>query len=218
MAKLAVHGPFDKPDLHLDFRPHPVCAHTRQTNSTRERWFLDLQLVELRTQIQQQLRIESGSNLSGKNEIVIFEVTNKKRAQTDSLPLRIRKPTDEKILRQLAFHLEPLLRTTMFVDRTAPLRNDAFPTFLPRELPRRWIIDQSYSMKWLLKRQTGQEFSTFLERQCGYISSVDPHDVENVISDFAAAPRDLAVENEFFVWQTLYHLLNRRQMPRELIS
>jgi len=135
MTKLAVHGPFDKPDLHLDLRLYPVCSHARQTNCTRERRFLDLQLVELRTKIQQQLRVESSSNLSSKNEIVVFEITNEKRAQTDSLALRICKSTDKKILRQLAFHLELLFRTSMLVDGSAPLRNDAFPTFLLREFP-----------------------------------------------------------------------------------
>src|SRR6185503_4781712 len=135
MTKLAVHGPFDKADLHLDLRLYPVCSHTRQTNRTRERWFLDLQLVELRTQIEQQLRVESGSNLSSKNEIVVFEITNEKRTQTDSLPLRIGKPSHEKVLRHLTFHLEPLLRTSMLVDRTASLCDDAFPTFVLRERP-----------------------------------------------------------------------------------
>src|SRR5215216_5303026 len=99
MTKLPVHGPFDKPNLHLDLRLYPVCSHTRQTNRTRERWFLDLECVELRAQIQQQLRVESSPNLSSKNQIVIFEITNEQRAQTNSLALRIRKPTHEKILR-----------------------------------------------------------------------------------------------------------------------
>ena len=86
------------------------CARNRGRPMAIGEWcFRDFEFVELLAKVQQQFRIESSSDLSRKNKVVIFVVTNKKRTEPDALPLRIRKSTNQKILRQLAFHLQPLL-------------------------------------------------------------------------------------------------------------
>ena len=62
-------------------------------------------------------------------------ITGEQRAETNTFALRIRKTPDEEILRQLAFHFKPLLRTAVLVNRTASLRDDSFPTFSLRAFP-----------------------------------------------------------------------------------
>src|SRR6185369_2896381 len=99
-----------------------------------------------------QFRVEAGSNLARENEVAVFVMTDEERAETDSLPLRIRETADEKILRQLALHLQPLFRAAMFVDRAASLCDDAFPTFSLRAFPRRRIVDQGDAQEWWLER------------------------------------------------------------------
>ena len=164
--------------------------------------FGNFEFVQLRTQIQQQFGVESSSDLSRKNKVVIFVITDKKRPEPDPLALRIGKTTNQKILRQLAFHLQPLLRAAMLVDRTASLRNHAFPAF---SLCARSHGDGSSisvdAMQWFREWQLGQQIATFFERECGHVAAVEPHDVKDVIRDFAAAPRDLAVENQFVIRQ-----------------
>ena len=103
-----MHGPLDKPDLNFDARFHPVRTQARQSDGFREWGLWYFQLVQLCTQVEQQLSIESGPDLSGKNEIIVFKITHEQRAQPDTLALRICKPTDQKIPRQLALHFEPL--------------------------------------------------------------------------------------------------------------
>jgi hypothetical protein len=51
MTQLAVHSPFDKANLHDNLGPHPVRAHTRQTDGFRERRFGDFELVQARAEI-----------------------------------------------------------------------------------------------------------------------------------------------------------------------
>src|SRR5215216_4938210 len=104
-----MYGPLNESNLHGDLRLYPVRAQSRQTFGYSEWRFWNFEFVELFAQIQEQFRIESSSDLSRENEVVTFVITNQQRAQADALALRIRKAADQKILRQLAFHLEPLL-------------------------------------------------------------------------------------------------------------
>src|SRR6185503_6084064 len=136
----------------------------------------------------------AGTDSSGVNEVIVFVVADKKRAEPDSFALWICKTTDEEILGQLTLHLQPFFRSSMFVDRSASLRDHAFPAFSLRTLPRRWIFDKNHSMKRLLKWHLGQQLTTFLDWQCGHVATVNPHDVKHVILDLATRPRDLAVK------------------------
>ena len=109
MTQFAMRGPLDETDLDHDLRLNPVRAQTRQAGPFCERRFRNLELVQLRAQIEQQFGIESGSDSAGENEITVFVMTDEKRTESNALALRIRKTTDDKLRRQLALHLQPLL-------------------------------------------------------------------------------------------------------------
>ena len=64
MAKLAVHRPLDEGDLHDDLGPHPVRAHARQADGFGERRLRDLERVQPRAEVEQQLRVEAGADLA----------------------------------------------------------------------------------------------------------------------------------------------------------
>ena len=84
MAKLSVDCPFDEGHLHDDLRANPVRAQARQSfrfGKWRRRTF---DRIEPRPQIQQELRIESGADLSGKDEIILVVVADQQGAQADS--------------------------------------------------------------------------------------------------------------------------------------
>src|SRR6266850_6494722 len=105
MSQLTVHGPFNKPNLHHNLGTHPVRAQARQSDGFGERRLWNLDHIQLCAQIQQQLRVETSSNLPCEDEVVALEVANKQCAETDALALRIREPPDDEFLRHLAFHL-----------------------------------------------------------------------------------------------------------------
>src|SRR5258705_11084690 len=115
MSQLPMHRPFDKPNLHDDLRPHRVRTHSRQTDGSSERRLRNLKLIQLRAQVQQQLRVETSSNLPCEDEVVTVEVTNKQCAKSDALALRICEPTNDEFLRHLAFHLQPMRRAARLV-------------------------------------------------------------------------------------------------------
>src|SRR6267142_3593791 len=129
MAQLTVHRPFNKANLHHNLRTHPVRTQARKTDGFGERRLLNLHLIQLRPQIQQQLRVETSSNLPCENEVVALEVANKQCAKTNAFALRIREPPDDELLRHLTFHLQPMRRPAMLIQRIASLRDDAFPPF-----------------------------------------------------------------------------------------
>ena len=70
VAQLAVHRPLDERHLHDDLRPHPVRAHARQPVGLRERRRRDLERVEPRAQVEQELGVEAGADLAGEDEVV----------------------------------------------------------------------------------------------------------------------------------------------------
>src|SRR5215204_2849324 len=99
MTKLAIDCPLNKTNLDHDLRLDPVSTHTGQADCFCKRRFQCLKLVELRSKIEKKFCIESSPNLSCKNEVVVFEVTNQQCAESDTLPLRISKTTHDKFLR-----------------------------------------------------------------------------------------------------------------------
>ena len=109
MAEFAVGGPFDKANLDADPWLDPMRAQSRQPFRFGEWCFGNFDLVQLRAKIEQQFSVKPGSDLSRENEIAVFVITNEERAQADALALRIRKTTNNEVLRQLALHLQPLL-------------------------------------------------------------------------------------------------------------
>src|SRR4051812_5846901 len=91
MTELPVHSPLDEGNLHNDLRAHPMRSHLRQSDGLRERRFRNLERIEPGAQLQQQLRIESGPDLSREDELVPLEVPDEQGAETDTSALRVRK-------------------------------------------------------------------------------------------------------------------------------
>ena len=85
MAQLAVHRPLDEGDLHDDLGPHPVRAQARQADAPCVNGgFGDLERVEPRAQVEQQLGVEARADLAGEDEVVAFEVADEQRAEADA--------------------------------------------------------------------------------------------------------------------------------------
>ena len=186
MAQLAVHGPLDECDLHDDLGPHPVRAQARQSRGLRERRLRDLESVEPGTQVEQQLGVEAGADLAGKDEVVAVEVADKQRAETDAAALRIGEAADNKLLRGLALHLEPVRRPPVLVRRVAALGDDAFPALAARALPRLRLVERRRRAERRAKRQRSQQGASLVERQRRHVAAVQPEDVEDVIGGGAA--------------------------------
>src|SRR5687767_4637050 len=129
MPELAVHGPLDETDLHDDGRSDPVGAETGKALGLRERRLRDFERVEPRAQVEQQLCVETGADLAGKDEVLSFVIADEQGAEADARALRIGEPADYELLRRLAFHLEPQRRAPLLVGRAAALGDDAFPSF-----------------------------------------------------------------------------------------
>src|SRR5262245_4354029 len=198
MAQLAVHRPLDEADLHDDLRPHPVRAQPREALRARERRRGNLERVEPRTEIEQKLGVESCADLSGKAEVAALEVPDEQRAEPDALALRIGEAADDELLRLLAFHLQPARRSAVLVARSAALRDDAFPSLAPRDVPRVIALERIERLDAPERRphrQRLQQRLAILERTCRHVLAVEPHDVEDVIRRVFVAPRDLAVED-----------------------
>jgi len=102
--------------LHDDLWAHPVSAYAWQSDGPGKRRLSNLDLIELRTQLEQQCGIKAGSNLACKYKIPVVIIANEQSAQADSFPLRIGESTDNKLLGQLAFHLQPVRRPTLLVN------------------------------------------------------------------------------------------------------
>src|SRR5687768_15826325 len=110
MPELPVCRPLDEADLDDDLGAHPVC-HPWKSDELRERPLGDLESVEPGAKIEQQSGVESRADLSSEDEVAVLVVADQKRAEPDTFPLRIGKSADDEVLRQLAFHLEPVLRS-----------------------------------------------------------------------------------------------------------
>src|SRR3984893_1626840 len=136
MPQLAVHGPLDEADPHDQLRTYPVRAQARQPLRLRERRYRQLDRVESRAQIEEQLRVEAGADLSHEDEIVAVVVADEQRTETGARALRIGKAADHELLRELALHLQPEPRSSVLVRRASPLGDHAFPSFAPCVIPR----------------------------------------------------------------------------------
>src|SRR4029453_18635873 len=97
--------------------------------------------------IQEELRIESGADLAGEDEVVLLVVTDEERAEADAAALRVREPADDELLRRLAFHLQPVRRAAVLVSRVAPLRDHAFPALAAGAFPRLRVVERGHSRK-----------------------------------------------------------------------
>src|SRR5687767_10942712 len=137
MSQLVVDRPLGERDLHDDRRLRPVRTNARQSGGFGEGRFADFDAIEASTKIEQQLRVETSTNLAGKNEVVAFEVPHQQRAEADTSSLGIGEPADDELLARLAFHLEPVRRPAMLVERVTTLGNHAFPPFSTCTLP--WL-------------------------------------------------------------------------------
>src|SRR5262245_29382312 len=113
---------------------------SRQAAGLRERRRGDLEDVEAASQVQQELRVETGADLAGEDEVGSVLVADEQSAKADARPLRVGEPSDNELLRRLALHLQPVLRAAMLVGRTAPFRDHPFPTLTPGEVPRCLMI------------------------------------------------------------------------------
>jgi hypothetical protein len=71
-----------------------VCTQAWQTDCLCDWRLLYFEFVQLRAQIEQQLCIESGSDLPREDEVVVFVIPNQQRAKSYSLALRIRETTE----------------------------------------------------------------------------------------------------------------------------
>src|SRR3982750_855470 len=110
MAELSVYGPFDESHGDDDFWTHPVRAQPRQPARLRERRFRNLDCVEAAPQIEQQLRVEAGANLTCECELSIVVVAHQQRPQPNAGSLRIGESADDEVVFELALHLQPALR------------------------------------------------------------------------------------------------------------
>ena len=54
--------------------------------------------VELRAQVQQQLRVEAGADLPGEHEVVVLEIADEQRAEPDARALGIGESADDELL------------------------------------------------------------------------------------------------------------------------
>src|SRR5690349_14228852 len=111
MTKLVVLRPFHESDLHDDRRLDPMRAQARQSFRNGERRLVDLDQIQLLTQVEQQLSIESSADLSRENEIILVVITDEQRAESDARALRIGEAADDELLRRFDLHLEPELRS-----------------------------------------------------------------------------------------------------------
>ena len=69
-------GPLDERSLHHDLGLHPVRPDPRQADGFREWGLRDLESIEARTQVEQQLGVESRSDLTREYKLVGLEVSN----------------------------------------------------------------------------------------------------------------------------------------------
>src|SRR2546422_301340 len=100
MAQLAVHRPLDEGDLDDDLGPRPVRAQARQPFRSGEGRLWDLEAIQPRAQIEQELCVEAGADLAGEHEVVTVEVPDEQRAEADPRALRIGEAADHELLRR----------------------------------------------------------------------------------------------------------------------
>ena len=94
MTELAVLGPLNEAYLYDDLRTHPVGAHAWQADGFGRRRRLYFDLIELCAEVEQQLGIKAGTDLSRKDKDIAFIVPDEQSAEADAFPLRIGEATD----------------------------------------------------------------------------------------------------------------------------
>src|SRR5688500_10474896 len=106
MTQLAVHGPLDEGGLHDDVRTHPMRAQPGQPLRFRKRRRRYLERIEAAPQVEQQLRVEAGPDLSSEHEIRSLpgasrrvEIADEKRTQSHASALRIGEASHDQLLR-----------------------------------------------------------------------------------------------------------------------
>src|SRR5438034_10108645 len=97
VAQLAVHCPLNKTYLHDDLWADPMSANAGQTDGGGERGLRNLDLIELRSEVEQQCGIKAGANLACEYKILVSVIADEQRAKTDPLSLRIGESTDNKL-------------------------------------------------------------------------------------------------------------------------
>ena len=137
MPQLGVDRPFDEGDLHHDRRAQPVRAHARQPLGLREWRACDFRPVEHRAELGEQLRVESRSDLAREHEVVALVVADEQCAEAHAGALRVGEAADDEVVYRFAFHLEPVLRPAMLVERVTAFRDHPFPALTARALP--WL-------------------------------------------------------------------------------
>src|SRR5262249_49685942 len=110
-------------------------AYSWQAFGFRKRRFRDLEFVQPGTKIQQQLRVEAGSDLAREHEIVCVVIPHQKCAKSDAAALRICESANDEFLSRLAFHLEPMRRASMLIQGRPSLGNHSFPSFAAGACP-----------------------------------------------------------------------------------
>src|SRR2546426_2870809 len=143
----------------------PVPPHARQANRSGERRLRHFQRVEPSPQVEQQLGVEARAHLPGVDEVVLLEVADEQRPQTDAPALWVREAADHQLLRRLAFHLQPVRRAAVLIDGIPPLGHDPFPALLGCALPRLLTVQRSHALQGLTQREAEQSGTTLLERQ-----------------------------------------------------
>src|ERR1041385_2812754 len=161
MSQFVVARPLDESDAHDDLRPHPMLPHAWQAGSAREWRAVDFGGAKSRPQIGQQRGVESGADLSGEDEIVAVEIPDEERAESDATALRIGEAADDKVLLELAFHLEPQLRAPLLVWRVESLGDDALPAFVAGAFPRLGVSQRRYTHEWGAQWQGREARSSF---------------------------------------------------------
>src|SRR3984957_17447766 len=196
MPQLSVNGPFDERTLYDNLRPNPMRADTRQADCFGEGAFGDFDLVEPRTQPDQLLRVEACANLAREDELLTFEVAEQQRAESTAFALRISEAADYQLLRRLAFHLEPIRRPAVFIGRIATLGDHAFPPFATSPVP--WLLAGNLrdGVERRPQPEIAQHGAALHERQRHQVASIQPEDVEHVISNVRTAPIDLTIQDD----------------------
>src|SRR5580700_8034652 len=143
MPQLAVHRPLDEADLYDQLRTYPVRAQARQPLRLREGRCRQLDRVESRAEIEEQLRVEAGADLSREDEVVAVVVADEQCTETGARALGIGEAADHELPRELALHLQPELRSPVLVRRASPLGDHAFPSFALCAIPRLRIVDEA---------------------------------------------------------------------------
>ena len=64
---------------------------------------------------QQESGVETGADPSGKDEIAVLVVADEQGTKADARTLWIGEPADDELLGGFTLHLQPVLRTPMFV-------------------------------------------------------------------------------------------------------